>query len=123
MILAALGLLLAMGSSVAAEPASIEIKAELQAVQAYDGGDIATAAELWRALAEAGSLDAALALASLVEPGGEGQTDTGLARALYRTAADAGDALAAYNLEKLDNQFGVGPVPRVAEHPKSERTQ
>lgn len=115
--------LLALLSAGTKAQSSDYAEAELRAVQAYDGGDIETAADLWSDLAEAGSLDAALALASLVEPGGEGRTDLELARSLYLAAAAAGDPLAANRLERLDNEFGAGSITRAAGNTKSEMTQ
>ena len=79
-------------------------------LQAYDGGDYATAFRLCRRLAKAGDMNAQVALAGLYR-GGIGR-DVDLVRAAhwYARAAIAGDAVAQMNLGEM-YQFGRG-VPR-----------
>ncbi len=74
---------------------------------AFDAGDYATAFEEWRALAEAGELEAQVALAGLYLAGQGTRTDAAEALRWYRLAADRGDAVAQLNLGDLLNR-GLG---------------
>ncbi|HIC81547.1 MAG TPA: sel1 repeat family protein [Kiloniellaceae bacterium] len=76
-----------------------------EGLEAYDAGDLGTAYAEWLPLAEAGDLQAQVALAGILETGG-----TGLARDLpaaarwYRRAAVRGDAVAQMNLGQMYTQ-------------------
>jgi hypothetical protein len=74
---------------------------------AFDAGDYATAFEEWRALAEAGELEAQVALAGLYLAGQGTRADAAEALRWYRLAADRGDAVAQLNLGDLLNR-GLG---------------
>ncbi len=77
---------------------------------AFDAGDYQQAAAEWRPLAEAGDVEAQLALADLYRNGLGVPLDLAAALAWYRRAADQGVALAQLNLGDFYSQ-GLG-VPR-----------
>jgi len=70
---------------------------ERAAVAMYDAGAIARAAALWRQAAEAGSRDAMVALAGLIESGDIAEPLEN-AVAWYRRAADLAEPLAMFRL-------------------------
>lgn len=68
-------------------------------LEAYDAGDLHTAYEEWLPLAQAGDLQAQVALAGILETGGTGLTrDLPAALTWYRRAAERGDPVAQMNL-------------------------
>ena len=69
-----------------------------EGLAAYDAGDYRTSFEAWRPLAEAGDVEAQVALAALYLGGLGVPADAGLAVSWYRRAAAAGDAVAQLNL-------------------------
>lgn len=98
-----LGLVLAVGAA--------PLRADFQeGLAAYDAGDFAAAAEAWRPLAEAGDVEAQVALAGLYTSGLGVPTDPTEAARLYRAAAEQGDAVARLNLGDAYSR-GAG-VPR-----------
>ena len=98
-----LGLVLAVGAA--------PLRADFQeGLAAYDAGDFAAAAEAWRPLAEAGYVEAQVALAGLYTSGLGVPTDPTEAARLYRAAAEQGDAVARLNLGDAYSR-GAG-VPR-----------
>lgn len=89
-------ILLTFLSAVAAAPS---ISADFAAgLEAYDAGDYATALEEWRPLAEAGDVEAQLALAGLFSDGVGVPADHAEAVRWYRMAAEQGDAVGQLNL-------------------------
>lgn len=84
------------GAAVQAQPPRVA-----DGLAAYDGGDYATAATIWRALAEAGDADAQTALAGLYRQGLGVAADLALARQWYRAAARQGHRAAQLNLGEL----------------------
>lgn len=98
-----LGLVLAVGAA--------PLRADFQeGLAAYDAGDFAAAAEAWRPLAEAGDVEAQVALAGLYGNGLGVPADPTAAARLYRAAAEQGDAVARLNLGDVYSR-GAG-VPR-----------
>lgn len=69
-----------------------------EALAAYDAGDYATAARLWRGLAEAGDPGAQSALADLYSLGLGVETNDAVAAAWYLRAARRGQIIAQMNL-------------------------
>lgn len=90
--------LLTFLSAVAAAPSFADFAAGLEA---YDAGDYAAAFEAWRPLAEAGDVEAQLALAGLYFDGQGVERDLPAALRWYRAAAEQGDAVAQLNLGDL----------------------
>ena len=88
-------------------PAAADLAA---GAEAYDGGDYETALAEWRAAAEAGDVEAAVALAGLYQHGEGARRDTAEAARWYRRAAQRGHVLAQLNLGELYSE-GAG-VPR-----------
>jgi TPR repeat protein len=80
------------------------------ALAAFDAGDYAAAFEAWRALAEAGEVEAQVALAGLYLAGQGTGRDAAAALRWYRRAAEQGDAVAQQNLGDLLSR-GVGAAP------------
>ena len=72
-----------------------------EGLAAYDGGDFRTSFESWRPLAEAGNLEAQLALAGLYMGGLGVARNPAEAIGWYRRAAAAGDPVAQLNLGDL----------------------
>ena len=71
----------------------------MEGLEAYDAGDLQSAYEAWLPLAEAGDLQAQVALAGLLEVGGQGlAADLPQAVAWYQRAAVRGDPVAQMNL-------------------------
>lgn len=70
-------------------------------LEAFDGGDLATAYREWRSLAEAGDAEAQVALAGLYMAGAGVPADAAEAARWYRRAAAQGDAVAQLNLGDL----------------------
>ncbi len=68
---------------------------------AYDAGDYEAALEAWLPLAEAGDLEAQVAVAGLYLEGRGGPADSAAAVRWYRSAAERGDAVAQLNLGDL----------------------
>lgn len=81
-----------------------------EGLAAYDAGDYRTSFEAWQPLAEAGDVEAQVALAGLYLGGLGVAADAGQALGWYRRAAAAGDAIAQLNLGDLHLR-GLG-VPR-----------
>ena len=102
----ALGLLFAW-SAVFSLPAQADFA---EGLAAYDGGDYAAALRTWRALAEAGHLEAQVALASLYMNGEGVPPDRAAALHWYARAGQAGHPVAQLNLGDIYNR-GLG-VPR-----------
>ena len=101
MLLAAIILLMSVGP----------LRADFaEGLAAFDAGDYAAAAEAWQPLAEAGDLEARVALAELYRTGQGVPIDLDAALALYRGAAEQGDAVAQLNLGDIYSR-GDG-VPR-----------
>ena len=82
-------------------------------LEAYDAGDLQTAFEEWLPLAEAGDLQAQVALAGILETGGAGLArDLSAALAWYRRAAERGDPVAQMNLgDRYARGAGLGRDP------------
>ena len=76
---------------------------------AYDGGDYAAAFREWQALAEAGHIEAQVALANLYMKGEGVAPDTAAALRWYRRAAKAGHAVAQLNLGDIHYRGLAGP--------------
>jgi TPR repeat protein len=74
---------------------------------AFDAGDFETAFGEWRALADAGDIEAQVALAGLYLTGSGTRADAAQAFAWYRRAAEAGDPVAQLNLGDFYSR-GVG---------------
>lgn len=68
---------------------------------AFDGGDLAETARIWRDLAEAGDANAQVGLAGLHLAGSGVQRDSVEAARLYRLAAEQGDSNGQLNLGRL----------------------
>ncbi|WP_417513057.1 tetratricopeptide repeat protein [Minwuia sp.] len=79
------------------------------AMQAFDGGDYATARSIWSELAGNGDPEAMVALASMYQSGAGTQTDRVRARALYAEAAVLGNPDAMQNLVELIEADGSDP--------------
>lgn len=83
-------------------------------VEAYDGGRVREALDLWRRAAARGNIDAMTAIAGLYTEGEGVPRDAALARRWYRRAAVRGDTSAQLNLgDMMDLGIG-GPRDRVA---------
>lgn len=82
-------------------------------LEAYDAGDLRTAYEEWLPLAQAGDLQAQVALAGILETGGSGLArNLPAALAWYRRAAERGDAVAQMNLgDRYARGAGLGRDP------------
>lgn len=78
---------------------------DARAAEAYDGGDSALAADLWRQAAEAGDRDAMTALGALLEEGDGVHENLKLAREWYIRAADRGEphAMVLIAIERLSD--------------------
>lgn len=70
-------------------------------LEAFDGGDLAAAVAEWRPLAEAGDIEAQVALAGLYLSGTGVALDPVMAVRWYRLAAERGDPVAQLNLGDL----------------------
>ena len=70
-------------------------------VQAFDGGDYATAFENWHRLAAAGDAEAQTAIAGMYRRGEGRRVDLAESAAWYRRAAEQGDAVAQMNLGEM----------------------
>ncbi|MFQ5984322.1 MAG: tetratricopeptide repeat protein [Alphaproteobacteria bacterium] len=70
-------------------------------VEAYDGGDYATALSEWRPLAEQGDAEAQIALANMYLFGVGVRQDYREAAKWYRRAAEQGEVIAQINLGEL----------------------
>jgi len=79
-------------------------RAEISAAIAYDFGNVAGAAALWRQAAEAGSRDAMVSLGGIHETGEIGRRDLPTAVDWYRQAAALGDALAMFRIAELTDR-------------------
>ena len=80
-----------------------------EGLEAFDGGDLATAVAEWRPLAEAGDPEAQVALAGLYLSGTGVARDPVEAARWYRLAAQRGDPVAQLNLGDLYARgLGVG---------------
>ncbi|MDH3472353.1 MAG: hypothetical protein OEM59_01570 [Rhodospirillales bacterium] len=88
----------------ALRPAAADFGAGLEA---YDAGDFETVLAEWRPLAEAGDLEAQVALAGLYLEGAGVAADPAAAARWYRRAAERGDAVAQLNLGELYSR-GLG---------------
>ena len=88
-------ILLTLLSAGSAAPSFADFAAGLEA---YDAGDYATAFEAWRPLAEAGDVEAQLALAGLFSDGVGVPPDHAEAVRWYRMAAEQGDPVGQLNL-------------------------
>lgn len=78
---------------------------DAQAAEAYDSGDTALAATLWRQAAQAGDRDAMTALGALLEEGDGVPANLELAREWYLRAADRGEphAMVLIAIERLSH--------------------
>ena len=90
-ILRVLATILPLAASAAA---TAQGEVSVDALAAYDAGDYAEAARLWRQRAAAGDATAMVALAGLYEAGFGVPVDPERALALYRAAAAVGDPTA-----------------------------
>ncbi len=80
-----------------------------EGLEAFDGGDLETAVAEWRPLAEAGDIEAQVALAGLYLSGTGVPLDPATAARWYRLAAERGDPVAQLNLGDLYAKgLGVG---------------
>ncbi len=84
--------------ALAAAPAFADFQ---DGLAAYDAGDYETALEAWLPLAEAGDLEAQVAVAGLYLEGRSRAADAAAAARWYRSAAERGDAVAQLNLGDL----------------------
>jgi TPR repeat protein len=93
---------------------------DVRAAKAYDSGDSALAADLWRCAAEAGGRDAMTSLGALLEEGDGVHADAALARLWYVRAAEQGEphAMVLLAIERLNNdpadQKGIALMTRAA---------
>jgi TPR repeat protein len=78
-----------------------------EGLEAYDAGDFDTTVAAWRPLAEAGNVEAQVAVAGLYLQGLGVRADPTEAARWYRMAAEAGDAVAQLNLGDLYSR-GLG---------------
>lgn len=93
---------LTVSASRAADDAAVAAL-DVRAAQAYDGGDSALAAVLWRQAAEAGGRDAMTSLGALLEEGDGVRADVDRARQWYARAAEMGEphAMVLLAIERL----------------------
>lgn len=78
-----------------------------QGLEAFDGGDLEATVAEWRPLAEAGDIEAQVALAGLYLSGAGVPLDPAEAARWYRLAAERGDPVAQLNLGDLYSR-GLG---------------
>ncbi len=100
-------------AAVAAGAARPSVADFADGLAAYDAGDMVAAFDEWKRLAEAGHVEAQVALAGLYETGALGEPQPNKAVEWYRRAAARGDATAQLNLgDHYDRGAGV-PRDRV----------
>ena len=98
---------LCLACSVPAEALADDETRFAEGLEAYDAGDFDATVAAWRPLAEAGHVEAQVAVAGLYLQGLGVRADPAEAARWYRTAAEAGDAVAQLNLGDLYSR-GLG---------------
>ncbi|MDH3660994.1 MAG: sel1 repeat family protein [Alphaproteobacteria bacterium] len=88
-------------STWSALPAHAAGESFIDGLAAYDAGDVAETVRIWRALAEAGDINAQVGLAGLHLAGSGVPHDPAKAARLYRLAAEQGDSNGQLNLGRL----------------------